>query len=142
MQPNPVSDVKAPCANVCIRTRNVMAAVALGSWLFWMGAKPERYVIQMRDSKSSRNGVGQPRSRARPSPFAASLRSDSSRLVRIQLSSSVPGVRSTLGGGEAASGVLEAALGVGFGGVCFCLEVYWRPRHQTGASESLVGSGS
>lgn len=141
MQPNPVSAVKALCARFCIRTLKLMAAVAFGSWLFCMGGKPDLYVIHMRDSKSSRKGCGQPPHRAGSSPFVASLRS-SSRLVRIQLSSSVAPVRSECGAGEDAAVVEVSATwagvdlgGGGFGSYCW-------PRHHMGHFASLAGWGS
>lgn len=77
-----------------------MAAVALGSKLFLMGEKPERYVIHIRDSKSSRNAQGQSPYCRGSAPLGDSLRSPSSVLVRIQLSSSVAGVGRAAGGEE------------------------------------------
>lgn len=143
MHPNPVSDVKALCVRFCIRTMKLIADVALRSELLCMGEKPERYVIQMRDSKSSRKGCGHPPYCRGSSPFAASFRCASSRLVRIQLSSSEGAVRSTCGVGEgdAAGGVLAASLDAGFGdGGGF--GSYCSPRHQMGELPSLLGSGS
>jgi hypothetical protein len=54
----------------------LMAAVALESCALAMGGKFERYVSHIRDSKSSRNGAGQPPSSLwssfRASAFGAS----------------------------------------------------------------------
>lgn len=143
MHPNPVSDVKALCARFCTRTMKLIADVALRSELLCMGEKPERYVIQMRDSKSSRKGCGQPPYCLGSSPFAASFRCASSRLVRIQLSSSVLPVRSTcgVGEGEAAGGAFAASLGAGFGDGGGLGSYCW-PRHHMGELPSLLGRGS
>lgn len=139
MHPNPASDVKALWVRFCIRTLKLIAAVALGSWLFCIGAKPERYVIHIRVSKSSRKVCGQPPYCLGSSPFAASLRSDSSKLVRIQLSSSVPPARSAWAAEEAVEAALDASAGVALGGGSF--GSYCSPKHHIAASESFVGSG-
>jgi hypothetical protein len=143
MHPKPVSEEKALCARFCTRTMKLMAEVAFRSELLCIGEKPERYVIQMRDSKSSRKGCGQPPYCRGSSPFVASFWRVSSRLVRIQLSSSAPPVRSTCGvdEGETSAGVFAAlpgaglVEGVGLGSYCW-------PRHHMGALPSLLGKGS
>jgi len=143
MQPKPVSDVKALCARFCTRTMKLIADVAFRSELLCMGEKPERYVIHRRDSKSSRKGCGQPPYCLGSSPFAASFPRASSKLVRIQLSSSVPPARSVCGAGkgEAAGGVFTVSLGAGFGDGGG-LGSYCRPRHHMGELPSLLGRGS
>jgi len=101
MHPNPESDVKALWAKFCILTLKLMAAAALRSWLFCIGEKPDRYVIHALDSKSSRKSCGQPPYWSGSSPpLGASLPLESSVLVRIQLSSSVPPDRSVCGAGD------------------------------------------
>lgn len=60
IQPHPVSEVK-PCDSiswVLRRTPNVIKDVASGEWLRGMGAKLERYVIHIRDSKSIKKASG------------------------------------------------------------------------------------
>lgn len=142
MHPKPESDVKALCAKFCIRTLKLMAAVALRSWLFWMGEKPERYVIHGRDSKSSRKGCGQPPYWSGSSPpFGASFPADSSALVRIQLSSSLRPCRSVGGAGEGTERALLAG-GAGTGLDGGALGSYRRPRHHISSSLGLVGRGS
>lgn len=61
MQPQPVSVLK-PSRSVKLRrrTEKVIPVLAAGSWERGMGGKLDLYVIQIRDSKSSRNGWGQP----------------------------------------------------------------------------------
>lgn len=154
MHPKPESEVKALCARFCIRTLKLMAAVALRSWLFWMGEKPERYVIHGRDSKSSRKGCGQPPYWSGSSPpFGASLPADSSALVRIQLSSSVRPGRSAGGASDGVGAGTGVGVGVGVGGALLvdgtddgfdggALESYRRPRHHISSSLALVGRGS
>ena len=70
MQPHPLSLLKPSLsARLRSRTENVMPELAEGSEERGMGGKLDLYVIQIRDSKSSRNGNGQP-------PSAGSLESD------------------------------------------------------------------
>ena len=111
-----------------------------------MGSKPDRYVIHIRDSKSSRKECGQPPYCAGSSPFGDSFRSDWSKLVFIQLSSSAAPVRSECGADEVilgAFGVSDAeGFGDGDGDGLRCLGSYCRPRHHIGASESFEGRGS
>jgi hypothetical protein len=143
MHPKPVSDVKALCARFCTRTMKLIADVALRSELLCIGEKPERYVIHMRDSKSSRKSCGQPPYCRGSTPLAASFRCASSKLVRIQLSSSVAPARSVcgVGEGEAAGGVLAASPDAGFEGGG-SLGSYCCPKHHIGELPSLLGSGS
>jgi len=62
MHPQPVSDVKPVGPDSCDFKRNPrdMPDVANGSADFGIGSKFERYVSQIRDSKSSRKADGQP----------------------------------------------------------------------------------
>jgi len=62
MQPQPVSDVNPVGPDSCDFKRNPrdMPDVADGSADFGIGGKLERYVSQIRDSKSSRKADGQP----------------------------------------------------------------------------------
>jgi hypothetical protein len=62
IHPQPVSEVKPFGSTSWLRSRTlrVILLTALGSCDFGIGGKLERYVNQIRDSKSSRNVEGQP----------------------------------------------------------------------------------
>ncbi len=160
MQPQPVSDVNPVWSpnEVLSRMANDSAEAALGSVDLGINSNSVRYVIHMRDSKSSKNSGGQLLSR-----LGSSYASDESKLLEIERG----GVSRTCEVLALAAGIDVVVDGIVFvasaaasspafsaGGVLevkgegvpdvFAPSVYERPRHQTGSLElrSFIGSTS
>ena len=142
MQPHPVSDEK-PCGSLNVfltRIVNDIVDMARGSVDLAIGSKPVRYVIQTRDSKSSRKSEGHPPSWPGPSEDKVE-----SKLLVAELG----GVSGGCGGGRGGRSSVGSEGGVeaevaGTRSRFLISRVYGHPRHQAGslASLSFVGSGS
>lgn len=107
IQPQPVSLLN-PSRSARFRslTAKVIDEAALGSWERGIGGKFDRYVIHILDSKSSKNGGGQP-------PSAASLFIDGTSPSTIDASSKLLLVGGTDAGDSGLVDMVEAVVSEG-----------------------------
>lgn len=156
MHPQPVSDENPVWSpnEVLRRIAKDNAEAALGSVDLGITSNPVRYVIHIRDSKSSKKAGGQPLSW-----LGSSYASDESKLLAsesggVSITCCLVAPGAAIEAGAAAVVVVAVSTVPSAGGVPvvngdgvpdpFAPSVYERPRHQTGSleSRSLIGSGS